>query len=156
MPRKSKKQAPAPVAAVAVASKPGHYDQQRMINLMAEGKSITDIASAVGCSDVYARRVLSTKAPKQYRAYIGSHRLTAAAPSGAVVVAAGPKTNGGAIAREMLTAAQAIEVIARSVAQSAFGDAEYVPKPATRQEMFKNISKGVSAGVKKLSIGFHA
>lgn len=155
MPRKQKKQALAPV--VAVASKPGHYDQQQIINLMSQGKSVTEIAAAIGCSPVYARRVLSTKAPEQYKAYVAGHRVgtpqtTAVVPAnGGKVVAAGQ-----AIAREMLTAAQAIEVIAKSVSQAAFGEAQVVSQPQTRAELYSNISKGVRAGIKKLGIGFHA
>jgi hypothetical protein len=139
---KSKKQQP-----TQVVSKPEHYDQQRMINLWSQGKSIMDIAQDQGCSPVYARRVLSTKAPAEYKAGLETrHTETAVVPSQRAVVEVG----------NTATIAQAVDVIARAVAAATFSGAQLVPQPTTREEMFNNISKGVRAGVKKLGIGFHS
>lgn len=136
-------------ATVVAASKPGHYNQQKMINLWEQGKSVAEIAKAEGCSDVYARRVLSTKAPAQYKAGLEArHTASGAAPA---------KANGNGKAGNgngHLSTEAAVKLIARSVAGAVFSDAQLVPAPTTRTEMFNNITKGVKAAVRQ--IGFHA
>ncbi|MGH3631558.1 MAG: hypothetical protein ACRDRL_29475 [Sciscionella sp.] len=127
----------------------GHYDQNRMIALWGQGKSVTDIAQDQGCSPVYARRVLSTKAPDVYKAGLELRHTATQAGLAVQPAAKVSQGNGKGIA-------EAISVIARAVAQATFSDAQLVPQPTTREEMFANISKGVRAGVKKLGIGFHS
>lgn len=50
------------------------YDQARVLELWQKGKSIKQVADAVGCSRVYAHRLLSTKFKVQYQAGIKSRR----------------------------------------------------------------------------------
>lgn len=133
-----------------------HFNQNRMIELWGKGKSIQEIAQDQGCSPVYARRVLSTKAPEAYNAGLAARHTDKPEPAKTAVV----KTNGngGAVVRgeSSLDLNAAIETIARSVASATFSEAQLVPQPITRQEMFNNISKGVRAGIKKMGIGFHS
>lgn len=137
------------VTAVAAATKssPSHYNQQRMIELWGKGKSIRAIAQDQKCSTIWARRVLAKKAPEQYRLGLEA-RHTTAALAGPVVKSAGRSKD--------FNIGQAVEIIARAVASAAFSDAQLVPQPTTRTQMFENISKGVRAGVRSLGIGFHA
>lgn len=139
------------VTAVAAATKssPSHYNQQRMIELWSKGKSIQAIAQDQKCSTIWARRVLAKKAPEQYRLGLEARHTTAAlAGPVAVVKRAGRSKD--------FNIGQAVEIIARAVASAAFSDAQLVPQPTTRTQMFENISKGVRAGVRSLGIGFHA
>ena len=50
---------------MAKAKKP--YDQERVLELWEKGKTIKQIAESVGCSRVYAHRLLSTKFKVQYQ-----------------------------------------------------------------------------------------
>lgn len=134
-----------------------HYNQQRMVELWSKGKSVQEIAEDQNCSTIWARRVLATKAPEQYKAGLEARHVAQAsstALAGPVAHAVARKgANGGS---KDFNIAQAVEIIARSVASAAFSDAQLVHQPTTRTQMFENISKGVRAGVKRLGIGFHA
>lgn len=136
-----------------------HYNQQRMIELWSKGKSIADIAKDQDCSTIWARRVLSTKAPEQYKAGLEVRHAaqageTSTALAGPVRKVLARKVGNGKInGMSELNIREAVEIIARSVASAAFSDAQLVPQPTTRTEMFANISKGVREGVKR--IGFH-
>jgi hypothetical protein len=148
-----------------IVSRPGHYNQQQMVDLWKGGSSIAQIATAVGCTPVYARRVLSTKTPELYAQGLqlrAAHRASSPVPSNVLPVAPPPtvvpitngKTVNGKNGKEAVQ--EAISVIARAVAASAFAGAQYVPRPQSREEMFAAVEKGVRAGVKKLGIGFHS
>ena len=50
------------------------YDQGKMLKLWEAGKSIKQIAETVGCSRVYAHRVLTTKHKPQYVAGVKARR----------------------------------------------------------------------------------
>jgi hypothetical protein len=50
------------------------YDQDRVLELWEKGKTIRQIAEAVGCSRVYAHRLLSTKYKAQYQAGVKERR----------------------------------------------------------------------------------
>jgi hypothetical protein len=50
------------------------YDQGKVLKLWEAGKSIKQIAEAVGCSRVYAHRLLSTKFKAQYQAGVKARR----------------------------------------------------------------------------------
>lgn len=129
-----------------------HYDQTRMITLWNKGKSVEQIAADQNCSPIWARRVLATKAPDQYKA--GLETRHAASTSTALVPAvkvAITKSSKGAIGRS-----EVVETIARAVAGACFAGAQYVPQPTTREEMFNNIKDGLEVGFKKAGIGFHA
>lgn len=133
-------------------AKSQHYNQQRMIELWNKGKSVAEIAEDQNCSTIWARRVLALKAPEAYKAGLEARHtqsLALAGPSAKAVVRKGANGMG-----RDFNLSEAVEVIARAVASAAFSDAQLVPQPTTRTEMFANISKGVREGVKK--IGFHA
>jgi DNA-binding NarL/FixJ family response regulator len=57
---------------MAKAKKP--FDQERVLELWEKGKTIKQIAEAVGCSRVYAHRLLSTKFKAQYQAGVKARR----------------------------------------------------------------------------------
>lgn len=128
----------------------GGLNQDRMIKLWKQGDSIREIAQATGASEVWARRVISTKAPDAYKEGLAARHSESGnsteAPRGRQPRI---KANGGSA-----TTKQVVETIARAVAQAAFGDAKLVSQPMTRTEMFNHIQAGVKEGVKK--IGFHS
>jgi hypothetical protein len=55
------------------------YDQERILKLWLDGKSITEIAEALKpISRVYTHRVLSTKYPDQYKAGVKARKAARA------------------------------------------------------------------------------
>jgi hypothetical protein len=52
------------------------FDQEGVLELWQKGRTIRQIAEAVGCSRVYAHRLLSTKFRAQYLAGVKAQRDT--------------------------------------------------------------------------------
>lgn len=132
------------------ASNGDHYNQDKMIKLWKQGDSIREIAKACGASEVWTRRVISTKAPEAYKEGLDArHSESGSSPQVASGKQMRVKANGGSLSTK-----QVVEIMARAVAHAAFRDAKLVAEPRTRTEMFSDISKGVNEGFKK--IGFHS
>lgn len=131
-----------------------HYNQQRMIDLFKSGKSISQISTLTKASDVWTRRVIANAVPDLYKqsvAHSRSQRAEMRAESTSAVVRAGAGT-----AAQVMLDKNVVEQIARAVAAATFSDAEYVPKPQTRNEIFAKVSDGVRNGLKTAGYGFHS
>jgi hypothetical protein len=50
------------------------YNQSKMLKLWESGRSLKQIAEVIGCSRVYAHRVLTTKYKAQYQAGVKVRR----------------------------------------------------------------------------------
>lgn len=132
-------------------SKPNHFNQQKMIDLWNKGKSVTEIAKQLDASPVWTRRVLATKAPQDYKRGLEARHAETPRNRASIVTAS---VAGGSKAQTVDSVL--VETIARAVASAAFSNAQLVPQPTTRTEMFENISNGVREGIKKSGMGFHS
>lgn len=128
------------------------FNQQKMITLWNKGKSIAEIAKSLDASEVWTRRVLSTKAPADYKRGLEARHTNTPSNRVSAPVAGRSKARTNQLDEG---SSALVETIARAVASAAFSNAQLVPQPTTRTEMFENISNGVREGIKKSGFGFH-
>lgn len=131
-----------------------HFNQQRMVDLFKSGKSIGQIATQLKASDVWTRRVIANAVPDLYKKNVAADRAQRSEVRAAH--ASVSREVGAGTAAQVMLDKNAVEQIARAVAAATFSDAEYVPKPQTRNEMFAKISDGVRTGLKTAGYGFHS